>query len=137
MPPLIVPTALLRHTRDADDVHFDWLIAQDEAACEPLITLQVPRAVHEMTANETVVARRIPDHRTAYLTYEGPVSGDRGQVSRVARGEATLDAPPASASTIAVNWSTTTARYAVVRSGHDSADWRVTCLENAAIRSTL
>jgi hypothetical protein len=26
---------------------------------------------------------RAPDHRPAYLTYEGPVSGDRGEVRRV------------------------------------------------------
>lgn len=137
MPPLIVPTALLRHTRDGDDVHFDWLIAQDADACEPLITLQVPRAVHEMAAGEQVAARRIADHRTAYLTYEGPVSGDRGHVTRVARGEATLDAPTTQATTISVRWGTTAARYVVARSNDDSADWRITCLENAAIRSTL
>ncbi len=28
----------------------------------------------------------LPDHRAEYLTYEGPVSGDRGNVSRVASG---------------------------------------------------
>lgn len=27
------------------------------------------------------------DHRKAYLTYEGPVSGERGRVRRVAEGE--------------------------------------------------
>lgn len=27
-------------------------------------------------------ARRLPDHRLAYLDYQGPISGDRGEVSR-------------------------------------------------------
>lgn len=31
-------------------------------------------------------ARSLPDHRLAYLEYEGPVSGDRGRVRRVAEG---------------------------------------------------
>jgi len=30
---------------------------------------------------------RLPEHRLAYLDYEGPVSGDRGQVKRVDRGD--------------------------------------------------
>jgi hypothetical protein len=32
-------------------------------------------------------AARLPDHRLAYLDYEGPVSGDRGHVKRIDRGE--------------------------------------------------
>jgi hypothetical protein len=31
-------------------------------------------------------ARSLPDHRLAYLTYEGPISGDRGQVRRIDAG---------------------------------------------------
>ena len=33
-----------------------------------------------------VSARRIGDHRTAYLDYEGPIGRDRGEVTRVDRG---------------------------------------------------
>lgn len=44
----------------------------------------------------TVQARRIGDHRRAYLDYEGPVSGNRGQVRRVDRGTyVTQDQQPA------------------------------------------
>lgn len=32
--------------------------------------------------HETIPAERLPDHRLAYLDYEGPVAGDRGVVSR-------------------------------------------------------
>ena len=35
---------------------------------------------------ETIPARRIGDHRKAYLDYEGPVSDDRGKVHRVDGG---------------------------------------------------
>jgi hypothetical protein len=34
-----------------------------------------------------VAATRLADHRMAYLDYEGPLSGDRGTVSRADRGD--------------------------------------------------
>ena len=34
-----------------------------------------------------LAATRLADHRIAYLDYEGPISGDRGSVTRVDRGE--------------------------------------------------
>ena len=38
--------------------------------------------------------RRLPDHRIAYLEYEGPVSNDRGTVRRVDRGTYQLAEKP-------------------------------------------
>lgn len=40
-------------------------------------------------ALQEVEAIQLDDHRAAYLDYEGPVSGDRGTVTRVASGEVT------------------------------------------------
>ena len=37
-------------------------------------------------SSDPQVAERLPDHRLAYLEYEGPVSGDRGTVVRWAHG---------------------------------------------------
>mgnify|MGYP000947731770 CR=1 FL=1 len=37
-------------------------------------------------APPTVAARAIPDHRLAYLEYEGPISGGRGSVTRWDQG---------------------------------------------------
>ena len=34
-----------------------------------------------------IQAEALPDHRLAYLDYEGPVAGNRGSVSRVGEGE--------------------------------------------------
>ena len=42
------------------------------------------------TVAATIPAEPLPDHRLAYLDYEGPVSGDRGSVKRVDAGEFTL-----------------------------------------------
>jgi hypothetical protein len=35
-------------------------------------------------------ARALPDHRPAYLTYEGPISGGRGEVRRLDSGTYTV-----------------------------------------------
>ena len=35
-------------------------------------------------------ARRIANHRLAYLEYEGPLTGDRGAVTRVEAGRVTI-----------------------------------------------
>ncbi|MFB3893913.1 MAG: hypothetical protein ACE15C_18030 [Phycisphaerae bacterium] len=40
----------------------------------------------EAPAVNELAGRRLPDHRLAYLDYEGPVSGGRGEVKRVERG---------------------------------------------------
>jgi hypothetical protein len=43
-------------------------------------------------AAEDVKVTSLPVHRRAYLTYEGPVSGNRGEVRRVAEGVLSSDA---------------------------------------------
>jgi len=40
----------------------------------------------EPVAGRTIAAERLANHRAAYLTYEGPVSGDRGEVRRIDAG---------------------------------------------------
>ena len=62
------------------------MIAQDPRGRDPLVTFRVPQRVDELHAGQRLEAARIADHRPAYLTYEGPVSGDRGTVRRLARG---------------------------------------------------
>ena len=42
------------------------------------------------SAGEGVVAERLHDHRLDYLDYEGPVSGDRGDVRRLDAGTFTV-----------------------------------------------
>ncbi|MCY2983369.1 MAG: hypothetical protein NTY15_06985 [Planctomycetota bacterium] len=37
---------------------------------------------------KTTPAKQLPDHRAIYLTYEGPVSGNRGMVSQILKGDA-------------------------------------------------
>lgn len=43
------------------------------------------------TASDSFAAERLADHRRAYLEYQGPVSGQRGSVSRCDAGVYTLE----------------------------------------------
>lgn len=64
-------------------MHYDLMLEHGDAlwtwACDAL-----------PIAGTSVSAERLADHRLAYLDYEGPVSGDRGSVHRVAGGECEL-----------------------------------------------
>lgn len=72
---------ILRHTLPPDSPrpsHFDLMLEHDgklltwASAALPSATLQA--------------ADELPLHRLDYLTYAGPISGDRGEVQRVAVG---------------------------------------------------
>ncbi len=83
---------LLEH--DHPILHWDFMLESDET----LKTWRLPESlviadghpVHKLqpaSENElklTVV--KLPDHRSRYLDYEGPVSGNRGYVKRIDQG---------------------------------------------------
>jgi hypothetical protein len=60
------------------DVLLTWQLLKDLAGPDPF----------------PVPARRLGDHRKAYLTYEGPLSGNRGHVRRIDEGTLELHAVP-------------------------------------------
>jgi hypothetical protein len=62
--------------------HYDLMLEQAEG----LATWQVAQDPAALPAGARLPARRLPDHRRAYLTYEGPVSGGRGSVQRIHAG---------------------------------------------------
>ena len=69
---------LLEH--DHPELHWDLMLERGDA----LLTLRLDRIPAE--AGE-IAATSLPDHRTAYLDYEGPVSGNRGTVRQIDRGD--------------------------------------------------
>jgi hypothetical protein len=74
---------LLRHEMP-HGVHFDFMLE----TAGVLKTWTLP----EMPQKDVEFAcTALPDHRIAYLDYEGPVSGDRGTVHREDRGEYSLE----------------------------------------------
>ncbi len=61
-------------------LHWDLMLEFDGA----LLTWRLPANVQ---INEWGVSERLPDHRLAYLDYEGPVSKGRGTVRRITGGQ--------------------------------------------------
>jgi hypothetical protein len=67
-------------THDHPILHWDFLLEQGEK-------LRTWRLAQPPDAAGPIDAEALADHRLAYLDYEGPVSGDRGEVRRWDRGE--------------------------------------------------
>jgi hypothetical protein len=69
-------------------LHWDFMLE----AGETLKTWSLPQSPGELTSHsdapsESMQVDALAGHRVAYLDYEGPISGDRGVVSRFDRGE--------------------------------------------------
>lgn len=83
-----VPAVQLLHSLPDGSAHIDLMIAVDAEAMQPLVTFRLPHPVDELKAGEAVEITALGGHRPQYLTYEGPLSGDRGSVARVWAGRA-------------------------------------------------
>jgi hypothetical protein len=65
---------------DRHQSHFDLMLERGAV----LRTFTLPRWP---ASSESVPCEPLADHRLAYLSYEGPISGNRGQVTRHDSGE--------------------------------------------------
>ncbi len=63
-------------------LHFDFMLQSGSV----LATWQLPASPAELQAGQCLPARKLSDHRIAYLTYQGPVSNGRGQVKALDTG---------------------------------------------------
>jgi hypothetical protein len=70
-------------THDHPTLHWD-LMLEAEGRLRTWRLAEVPEAGREIPAEP------LPDHRLHYLDYEGPVSGNRGEVHRWDQGEYVL-----------------------------------------------
>lgn len=101
-PPRMV---VLLHTLPDGSSHFDWMIQGPQRIPAPpspedrcLITFRTavrPDLAPFQQPDGAFEAQRLADHRRAYLDFEGPLSGNRGHVQRLASGtvEALLNEP--------------------------------------------
>ena len=76
-----LPFVILRHS-GCGSLHYDLMLSDGDA----LATWQLSTRPQSAAPGQSVRARRLADHRAAYLTYEGPVSRNRGQVKRIDEG---------------------------------------------------
>ncbi len=78
----------------------------------------------EPGVGDAVDARELADHRLAYLDYEGPVSGDRGTVSRWDAGEYRVEREAHDVWTLLLAGRRLQGRMSLVR-GPEPYFWRV------------
>jgi len=103
--------------------HYDLMLRSGEA----LATWQLPRPPAGMKQGESMPARRLADHRLAYLTYEGPVSRGRGEVARHDDGSYELLEEGPDAWRIRLAGRAIRGTYHLRRSGPGPDDWMLTC----------
>jgi hypothetical protein len=71
-----------------------------------------------------VAADALPDHRTAYLDYEGPISDERGSVTRWDRGTYQLRRQDLDEIVVVLAGGTLAGEVTLRRSTDDLARWR-------------
>jgi hypothetical protein len=113
--------ALAQLPRDWQDVHRDT--AKACGICPPL------------AASNTVAAENLADHRRAYLDYEGPLSGDRGNVARVAAGTFDTTSETSDRWEIAISASGLNGRIMLSRVMASRGLWRLTHQREGEVRS--
>ncbi len=78
-----VDSVLLLHRGHGPD-HYDWFFEHPADRAGALVSWRVLTPIQDWASGFELERR--PDHRRAYLHFEGPVSGDRGVVQAVSRG---------------------------------------------------
>jgi hypothetical protein len=79
-------TVVLQHDLPDGTTHFDWLLAVDAKAENPLLSFRVTERPDLLNENRWVELDPRPDHRPEYLYLEGELDGDRGTVTRLGKG---------------------------------------------------
>jgi len=85
--PTTLQCVVLHHV-GYDKPHFDFMLELHPGALLTTWRLPVWPLVHR------VRIEKLANHRRDYLSYEGPVSGGRGEVTRVFRGRCMLTMDP-------------------------------------------
>jgi hypothetical protein len=83
LPSGVAATVVLLHRTPDGGAHFDWLLQRQGGG--PLITFRLASRP-DVPPPWTLSAERLADHREIYLTFQGTLSGERGDVVQIARG---------------------------------------------------
>ena len=106
---------VILHHVVAGGEHWDLMLERGQV----LLTWQLAREPAG-AASLPIPAKRIADHRTAYLEYAGPVSGDRGHVTRVDRGTVSIDRLTDRYCSVELHGERLKGRFCLVK---DDGDW--------------
>ena len=106
---------ILRHERPEGE-HYDLMLEAGDVLKTWAIGRK-PQAGVEMACDA------LPDHRLAYLDYEGPISGGRGSVSRWDWGTFRIEQQSETLWTVALQGEKLVGRMTLCRSAPDSSGW--------------
>lgn len=106
---------ILHHIAPAGE-HWDLMLERGDA----LLTWQLPREPTS-AAFLPLPARRIGDHRKAYLDYEGPISRDRGHVRPVDAGTVEFEESTPERYVFSLRGGRLTGRFLLAREGQEWA----------------
>jgi hypothetical protein len=98
------------------DLHWDFMLEMGSA-------LSTWALAEPPNASPRVDARRLPDHRSAYLDYEGPVSGQRGHVSRWDHGSYEIEHQTESELVVTLSGEKLTGRASLRRVSQETDQW--------------
>ena len=108
--------AVLRH-ESPRGVHWDFLLEVGAV----LRTWALPQPP---TSGVEMICEALPDHRLAYLDYEGAVSGERGSVARWDRGTYRMDRQSEGELVFELSGEKLSGRGRLSRLGDESGGWR-------------
>ena len=110
---------ILRHD-SPQGVHFDFML-ESGGAMKTWSLAQPPQAGME------IACEALPDHRLAYLDYEGPISGGRGSVARWDRGVFTIQRQSEAEWVVELTGERLAGKAILCRSADDPKRWRLLC----------
>ena len=118
-------SVILIHTLPNEQSHFDWFIDQPEINAEHRLLSFRCHHRPDFSSSSIQLVELLPNHRTAYLTYEGPVSNNRGSVHRVAAGSILELVKSAHSISILIQWDSIRIHYTLSRSDPNSSTWQL------------
>ena len=99
------------------DRHWDFMLETGDVLATWALSEPPDAAPH-------IAAEALADHRTEYLDYEGPVSGDRGSVTRWDAGTYQLDRRSETELAATLSGRRLNGRVTLVRSHDDPERWQ-------------
>lgn len=117
------PCVVLLHELPNGSSHFDWLTARSSEPSVPLLAFRTSLRPDSPDVR-AFSAEPLADHRSHYLTHEGPLEPkdgrDRGAVKRLVHGRALIERADETSVTLIADWGGARRRY----EGHPSgARW--------------
>jgi hypothetical protein len=110
---------------ESGDVLRTWALEQlpQEWAAARAQTAKAHSSCPLLAKGREVAALPLGDHRLDYLTIEGPLSGNRGSVVRVAEGSFSVESETPTEWVLALTSSTMDGRVSLRRSETDASQW--------------